>query len=149
MKLLSTWRDYLNTGRVRLDVGQGVILDTENITPKDTGWRQVTPPTGVTGNIFIRRYGRDVHIMFHQLATTTAGNITVYALPMGFRPQTISGANWRNGTIQDDAGTSMRQASYFNGNMRVLSMEASKQYGGYFTYITSDAWPTALPGTAV
>lgn len=31
MKLLSTWMDYLSTGRIRLDLGQGVVLDTDTL----------------------------------------------------------------------------------------------------------------------
>jgi len=116
---------------------------------KDTGWRKVTPPAGVTGNVFMRRKGDEVHMMFNQVVTTTAGNVTVYALPVGFQPQSISGANWRNGVVMDDNDTTRCMVSYFSGNMRFLNMLTSKQYGGYINFICADTWPATLPGTAV
>lgn len=114
---------------------------------QDTGWRKLTPATGVTGNIFMRRRGTDVHLLLHAVVPSTPGNVTICAIPVGFQPQTVAGANWRNGPVSDDAGTSIRQASYYVGHMRILSAEA-KAYGGYLTYISSDPFPTMLPGSA-
>lgn len=129
------------------DTVEGVAVAAAS-TGQDTGWRKVVSPASVGGNIFLRRMGSVVHMMFNAVTTSAAGNITLYALPTGFKPQNINGANWRNGIVSDDSGTSVRLLSYFGGNMRVLSMETGKQYGGYITFFTNDSYPTELPGTA-
>lgn len=116
---------------------------------KDTGWRKIETLSGVTGNVFLRRLGNDVHMMFHSVVVSTPGHVTVATIPASFQPQSITGANWRNGSVQDDAGTSVRQTSYSAGSIRILNAELGKQYGGYLTYICSADWPTSLPGNAV
>lgn len=146
--------DYIVAKR---DAGQLAVLspyklmvaDSRVVNPRDTGWRKLTNGTNVNaGNIFMRRRGNDVHIEMQGVSFSLAGHQNTAAIPVGFQPQSFSGANWRNGAAMDDAGTSIRPFSYFSGNMRILNAETGKQYGGYITYITSDAWPTALPGTA-
>lgn len=129
------------------DTLEGVAVDAP--AAQDTGWRKLNVPTGATGNVFMRRKGNDVHIMVHALTVTAAGTTTFANLPTGFKPLAISGANWRNGALLDDSGTSVRQSSYYNGAMRVLNAETSKAYGGYITFITGESFPTTLPGSSV
>lgn len=114
---------------------------------QDTGWRNIGASSGVTGNVFMRRRGPVVHLMLQGIVVPTAGHTNVADLTSGFIPQSFTGANWRNGLVMDDAGTSIRMASYFNSRMRILNAETGKQYGGYLTWITNDAWPTTLPGS--
>lgn len=147
MRLLSTWLDYLASGRIRADLGQGIILDTETLTPKDTGWRNLALATGVTGTALGRRSGVVVQMAFYNIKTPATGHQPLLAVPQGFEPQNLgSGANWRHGPLSDDAGTSVRQTSFFSGNMRLLSA-GSVAYGGTITYLTNQAWPLDLPGT--
>ncbi|WP_431695597.1 hypothetical protein [Kocuria rhizophila] len=112
----------------------------------DTGWRKLPLLSNTTGNVFMRRAGTQVHMMFHAVSTSTAGNVTVATLPTGFKPEPVANANWRNGVVVDDAGTSARVTSYYGGTMRILSMESGKGYGGYINFITNEPWPSTLPG---
>ena len=116
---------------------------------QDTGWRKLTTASGITGDVFMRRKGLDVHMMLYNVGVSAAGHTTICAVPVGFQPQTITGANWRNGSVQSDNGSSVRPTSFFTGNMRILNAATSVTYGGYITWITNDPWPTELPGTAV
>ncbi|MFD1836436.1 hypothetical protein ACFSDA_15330 [Brachybacterium rhamnosum] len=102
----------------------------------------------MSGNIFLAREGQVVHLMINNLASTTAGNVNVLRLPTGFVPTTVTGANWRNGSVLSDAGDVVRQLSFFNGYMRVLQMPTGKQLGGYATWLVPADWPTTLPGVS-
>lgn len=115
---------------------------------QDTGWRKLPTADGVVGSIAMRRVGAFVYMTMQGVASSTAGHITICAVPAGFQPKTISGLNWRNGTVSDDAGLSVRQTSYYVGNMRILNAE-TKAYGGSISWLTADAFPasTTYPGT--
>ena len=113
----------------------------------DSGWRNVSTllEPGIGGNVFISRKGDQVHMMFHNLTTTTEGTRDIYTLPPGYRPTSVSGANWRNGTLSTDNGDTVRQTSFFNNRMRVLSMPTGKQLGGYIVFRVPTALPTGTP----
>lgn len=122
----------------------GVAVESPVVT--DTGWRKLVPLANAMGNVFMRRKGNEVHMMLHAVTPKVAGNVSVVALPTGFKPEPVANANWRNGMVVDDAGTSPRMTSYYGGEMRILNMELSKAYGGYINYITNEPWPSTLPG---
>lgn len=109
----------------------------------DSGWRNVSESleAGISGNVFISRGGDQVHMMFHNVHTTTEGTRNIYTLPPGYRPTSVSGANWRNGTLATDNGDTVRQASFYNNRMRILSMPTGKLLGGYIVFRV----PTTLP----
>lgn len=134
----------------RIDRGVQALSEVVEGTGYDSGWRNVSAllEPGVGGNVFISRRGQEVHMMFHNVTTATAGNVDIYQLPLGFRPTHVSGANWRNGTLATDNGDTVRQASFFNNRMRVLSMPTGKQLGGYLIFRVPPALPTTIPGSA-
>lgn len=115
----------------------------------DTGWRNISAQleSGVLGNVFITRVNQTIQMVFHNIYTAGAGHTVITSLPIGFRPYSISGANWRNGTLSTDNGDTVRISSYHNGTMRVLNMPTGKYFGGSITMVSDNIWPTALPGT--
>lgn len=135
--------------RVLSRIDRGVQELSELIEGGDynSGWRNVSTllEAGITGNVFISRQGNDVHMMFHNLTTATEGNRDIYLLPVGWRPTAVSGANWRNGTLATDNGDTVRQASFFNNRMRILSMPTGKQLGGYIIFRVPPTLPTGTP----
>lgn len=150
MRLLSTWRDYLATGRIRLLVADGVELDTAKFAPAatpDTGWRKLTNPTGVGGTVLLRRVGAHVYLSLSAVTTDTGGHTNVAAIPTGFQPDAAAGFNWRNGVLMDDTATTLRVASYYVSNMRVLNFPTAKALGGTVSWPCSQTFPTTYPGT--
>lgn len=122
------------------------INNREQIIYGDTGWRSIkdTLPAGVTAsNAWMRRQGNEVTLNLQAL-TTGAGIVTVYALPTGYRPD---GPSVRSGFVSD--GTTVRVASPFSGNFRLLNMPGGAgTWDGSVTFTTADPWPTTLPGVA-
>ncbi|WNT45373.1 minor tail protein [Arthrobacter phage MooKitty] len=126
---------------------QMMVADKGNLSELDTGWRNLTAlaNSGVTlTNFFARRAGNLVHISCQVAASGTAGNITLLDMPAGFVP---SAKALRVGTASDRDGTSVRRISPYLSGIRILAMEAGKNYEFGISYITDDAWPTVLPGT--
>ncbi|GGG44282.1 hypothetical protein GCM10011374_03240 [Kocuria dechangensis] len=118
---------------------------------KDTGTRDITTTKTASvngGSVFIRRRDDLVMVMFNGVSVNTAGHINIVPLPVGLRPKSITGANWRNGLVVDDAGTSVRNTSYFNGFLRILGAETGKVYQGTVWFYADGDLPTPYPGTA-
>ena len=134
----------------RIDRGVQALSEVVEGTGYDSGWRNVSTllEPGIGGNVFISRRGDQVHMMFHNVTTTTEGNRDIYLLPVGFRPTAVSGANWRNGTLATDNGDTVRQASFYNNRMRILSMPTGKSLGGYIVFRVPPTLPTTIPGSA-
>lgn len=134
---------------LRVDTSVGTrVFAGETMIYGDTGWRNVSGQLepGVTGNVFITRVGQTVHMMLHNVSTGNAGHTGLISLPTGFRPFSMSGANWRNGMLTTDNGDTVRATSYHNGFMRVLNMPTGKTFGGSISMVAESAWPTTLPG---
>ena len=114
----------------------------------DTGWRNMSSDLGegITGNVFVIRVGQYIHMMLHNVSTSIAGHVTIVSLPSGFRPFSMSGANWRNGTLSTDNGDTVRASSYHNGVMRILNMPTGKIFGGSISMVAESSWPASLPG---
>jgi peptidoglycan/xylan/chitin deacetylase (PgdA/CDA1 family) len=112
----------------------------------DTGWRTLTVEAGVTGTVHVRRVGSLVLHHFSAVTPGSSGHTNIVATPTGFRPPSLSGANWRNGVVISDSG-SARVVSYHNGYQRILNAVGGTAYGGTFAYATNEAWPSTLPGT--
>ena len=131
----------------RIDRGVQALSEEIEGVNYDSGWRNVSTllEPGIGGNVFISRRGDQVHMMFHNVTTTTEGNRDIYQLPPGYRPTSISGANWRNGTLATDNGDTVRQTSFYNNRMRVLSMPTGKALGGYIVFRVPPTLPTGTP----
>jgi hypothetical protein len=143
-------------GRRRFD------WDTNNnrwqMTYGDTGWRDVTAScTGVSsGNVYVRRHGNMVSIRL-AAAALTAGTGTLslgYALPAGFtNAGNMVGVGMRNNNataIQTFALLS--NTLYWVGELPVGAtstlLRPTVGVDAHLVFQTSDAWPTALPGSA-
>ncbi len=114
----------------------------------DTGWRSVegSLPSGITnlGPVYLRRLGNEVFFVSQGMSSNTAGNIYIYLTPSGFKPEAPS---IRAGVFTSRGGSVVRQISPYQGGLRVLEMPANTVIEGGISYITSDPWPTSLPGT--
>lgn len=115
----------------------------------DTGSRTVTSSltagaaVGSGGAVVIRRMGDTVHLMFNMIksadATTTGRNALV--IPSGFRP--VSAVYSRS--YQNVNAYAASSDVYFGSLFANAGTPADYIT---FTYLTSEAWPTTLPGTA-
>ena len=142
MKLLSNWKDYVTSGRVRVDCGDGIILDTNEIAG-DTGLIDITSSFGVTGaaegNVTLRRVGKTVELSCYgrRLTSNTATtNEIVYTLPIGFRADTNKMfANPMYPTLAGNRAIVSTSIQMFGFN----------NLQTYFTmsWMTTDRWPTS------
>lgn len=84
----NTWADVDGTGRVVIDLGHGVTLDTATLggsTVQDTGWRSIPIANGSTsrtgaGTIRIRRVGDLVRCQFDDVGLTDGSGSSVVLL---------------------------------------------------------------------
>jgi hypothetical protein len=108
----------------------------------DTGWRNVTADlltangfAAVTG-MFVRRVGATVELSVAGLARGTGGAGNFYTLPDGFKATRASYVR----SYSDNPGYVYAANAY-------ISMASTSEAGVGFTFLTSDAWPSALPGS--
>jgi len=113
----------------------------------DTGWRQMSASllnswsTGIEG-VKIRRVGTHVVVLL-SFTGTSASSDTFLDVPAGFRTNTRV-----NTTVNSGSSTvfyaEVRDA---NTNTMVCGSRAAT-VRGTFSYFTTDAWPSSLPGSA-
>ena len=117
----------------------------------DTGWRSVTDLL-VNGwltsadRITIRRQNNVVTLMLGDMDGRSATTDVIMTLPSGFRP------NWQYNvpSYATSGATSSRSVNAVHtGNVTWCGTPRPTYENALFTYLTSDAWPTTLPGTAV
>ena len=114
----------------------------------DTGWRLVTPASGTASDLLIRRVGSLVTVKSTTYAAPGGGlsyATPFYVPPTGLRASRNGTGAGRNGTtgaallVAGDESTGL----YF-----LATLSASDPAYFSITYLTDDAWPTSLPGTA-
>ena len=137
-----SWRKATGTGNTGW-VAEGALADT--------GWRAITSgfvTANWSGTLTLRRVGHLVEIITDDM-TNSAGGLgerDIYNLPSGFRNSkpTTRAAFYRVGTAE------WLQAYPTGAHQLTLlsSVTASSAYSGYMTYLTSDTWPSSLPGSA-
>jgi hypothetical protein len=108
----------------------------------DTGWRNVTADlltangfAAATG-MFVRRVGATVELSVAGLARGTGGAGNFYTLPDGFKATRAFYVR----SYSDNPGYVYAANAY-------ISMASTSEAGVGFTFLTSDAWPSALPGS--
>jgi hypothetical protein len=128
----------------------------------DTGWRTVTPNTNATvtgGTVRFRRIGNQVYLRFVDLALSTGANgfgelFAAADIPIGFRPNGVERSMQMVG--QTNNATYLQVISIYSavawlyqtiGIANSLSRPPSPLQGTV-TWVTDEAWPTTLPGTA-
>jgi hypothetical protein len=137
------------------------VTDTAVIVVSDgTRWRTAYGDTGVRDiktlitdpNILqsapvpiarLRRYGNSVEFYcdFKSIATTPASPFQVVVLPLGFRPSTPFYGPLR-------AYAALRNTTFGVSAIDLYSFPANTQDRFVGTWLTPDAWPATLPGTA-
>ncbi|QBZ73253.1 hypothetical protein SEA_MRGLOOPY_1 [Arthrobacter phage MrGloopy] len=153
----SAWQAYAST---RVDQTAGRVIyqwddlnQREQIIYSDTGWRDISSSlaNGFLGSLLIRRQGGLVSVRGAvRCATglTTMNGIFLAALPTGFL---ATGSPWTFYTVRCN-GSSTFFTLYKRG--AELSFEYSPVVQDVYecrfeiSFSTTDAWPTALPGTA-
>jgi len=141
-----TWDAWVFYARRRWDQTAGRAAyeynpeaDAEQLIFGDTGRRDITALFGsaVTGgSIILARYGRWVTLIFNNV--TAPANVTAPGvLPPGFRitAAAVYPLGYANAAI----------TVWSDGNVNIPI--SSNRYGS-ITYMTDNAWPASLPGTA-
>lgn len=109
-------------------------------TFQDTGERNITtlfPEGSISrGNVYLRRIGPVVSINIVDVATTKAMDYFATNLPTGF-----------NATYRDARVGTLAYVNF--GSVRWVGLVGNGSTANYVahTYLTSDPWPTTLPGT--
>ena len=133
----SSWIKKSGTGNTGWQVLEG-----------DTGWRNIGPISGIAESIKVRRSGADVYFsqIGDSISITSLVSLARLTLPAGFRSSLRQQA-----PIFVTSGATV-------GNILVKSTEvdliltttsiATFAGFGVGSFVTNEAWPTTLPGTA-
>lgn len=142
----SPWRIQRSS---RMDQAAGRALyvwddlnNREQLVYGDTGWRICSVINGWTGTLQMRRIGGVVYCT----GSLDGVNYTTdhfLAPAVGFRPMDSSYV----GTVSNGAQSHARSIGYAAGDLYV-AQGAKTSYFMSFSYPTTDAWPTILPGSA-
>ncbi|WNN94525.1 minor tail protein [Arthrobacter phage Lewando] len=153
----SSWKAY-NASRVDQTAGRVIyewddLNQREQLTYGDTGWRLLTPQNGWTASqVQLRRVGQTVHLLALQINGSAATTDAVTeVLPIGFRAN-----NWPISLrVPITTGTGVITTNVAAVD---ISTQTLRIFGGSYTaltahhvitsWVTNDAWPTTLPGTA-
>lgn len=115
----------------------------------DTGRRRITVTDGTFTypNIFLRRVGNMIHFSFFD-GINSEHTFLAGSIPAGFSPAD-TGARYRVPfAIYGDGTNAVRTWGSIAGNGSIYISGNTSVARGIADYLTSDAWPTTLPGTA-
>lgn len=158
----TSWR-FIPTMRIDESAGRSVFLYDElnsrdQRIQADTGWRSITADlingwtcTGAR----LRRIGSDVILRLQQLNSSAATAPTIYSLPAGFRTGdwlvwTFASKLGQAPLYLETQGASGFDLRAYGGALPSPAWVNVPDGGRYFEvrFLTTDAWPTVLPGTA-
>ena len=107
----------------------------------DTGWRDVSAGllNSWTGQLMMRRVGAEVHLRLYALSGASATNDVFYAAPAGFRFDSIAVFPWGNAGAKNLV---VRNTGNVDSSARDAVLYA------YVSYLSTDTWPSSLPGVA-
>ncbi len=116
------------------------------VTEGDTGLRYVSSLllNGWAGSAYLRRVGSAVELRFDSLSAAAATAGTAMTLPSGF---TLTGGVTHRGLLYTSAVT-LRRVSTLTDVIIVGYAAGDTLHGTIGIALTSDAWPSTLPGTA-
>lgn len=128
------------------DVGESTSQDDG-----DTGWRNIRSlisPEPASGSIDIRRHGSDVYVALDALEISGDGTHVQYVklLPAGFRPDRTLYLPL-SPVVSNDAAGAVRVLS--NGTVTIYGTSGKSRATGTIRFLTSESWPSALPGAPV
>lgn len=129
---------------------KALVLDGATFDIGDTGMRDVSglvvTNTVASGKLLVRRFGNVVQIIFNDLKVTAAvngTNVKIYDLPSGFRAPYAAAEAYNTGATAPQGRVSSAGAGVY-----VQFANSTFTYALVITYITSDPWPSSLPGVA-
>jgi hypothetical protein len=142
------WRTvYGDTGTRAITTwdAAGVITGT----PLLPGWK----PRLANGGTYLRRYGNTVQVTAHNFTCAIQSTADpIVSFPAGFRPNSGSAgvvmcSAWSSANVQKTTGLQAVAAGLSRGSNMIILLD------DYFlnvslTFMTSDAWPTTLPGSS-
>ena len=138
--------------RTRIDTSVGTrVFAGDQMIYGDTGWRDFKQLTTdvATSRADFRRVGNQVHISIRipTLSSTSWTPFPSGSLPSGFRHrQYVTDCSITVSTNEGKAVGVLRTLSGGTG-LRYDSGTSTGELSVYMTYISSDPWPTTLPGT--
>ncbi|WGH21713.1 minor tail protein [Arthrobacter phage Inked] len=148
----SSWTVYATT-RTDQTAGRAIYQwdepnNREQLIYGDTGWRDISQ-NGETGKVLIRRFGSMVELRFRGAVSTASGTVTYTGiLPAGLRPSYSLEAPYREGSSAFGS-TKMVTIDPVSTNVIFWAVAATgTQLTCQSTYMTTDAWPTILPGVS-
>lgn len=126
-------------GRRAFQLPSGTKVEIGNTKPRDVSAQLQKVGTIVAGMVVVTRAG-DVVSIDGGFTPAESGNVQVTkdALPVGFRPPTTMWADGRGAPF----GIST------NGHLYANPAVAAQRVDATITFVTTDPWPTALPGVA-
>ena len=158
----SPWRAF-NSTRVDQTAGRAIyqwddINNRDQLIYGDTGWRQIIVPGDIASlpnmNGYIRRVGNQVSFQAFETTAggTASGATTLWNTPTGWRyvlgasPAMVSGSVIDSGALPvANASIYLASAGAYNVTLRAV---AGTRHYATLNWLTTDAWPTSLPGTA-
>jgi hypothetical protein len=123
-------------------------LQIGGIEMGDTGWRNITLESGWSSSMFqLRRTGNVCSIRWGGLNGTSQTGVTAYTFTTGFKAG-ASGNDPLRAVVFDLSLDAMR--SYGSTSLLFTGGNSASVTTGYATlnYLTTDAWPSSLPGSA-
>jgi hypothetical protein len=132
-----------SVGRRRFD--WDTVNNRWQMTFGETGWRDVSASiaNGWTGGIYLRRSGFVVDLVARVSSTAKTSN-DFYTLPSGF---TASTSGWR-----PMYGYNINNGALIGGYHKGSTLSPNAGTSDYYiheTWLTADAWPSSLPGSAL
>ena len=159
----STWRDTnATTGAIKWIKASGTGNTGWVVDFGDTGLRDVSaliPAAHLALNpnaaMTVRRVGSQITIFYTTGSSPTATGLQALTngttLPLGFRFTKTASGRTPTGVTLDSAGGGVSSVSLYMSSASQLSSglhTSGFRVQGSVTYVTDDAWPSTLPGTA-
>ncbi len=164
----SPWRSFVSA-RVDQTAGRAIyqwddLNGREQIIYGDTGWRLISPPVVPTkvdsGTAQIRRIGSNVYLRFVDVVLSSAATgycpiFTSTDIPVNFRPfgaeRTMQNVGQVNNALAQQVISIFGEVAWARqvDNAAVSLTRPTAGLKGTVQWLTDDAWPTTLPGTAV
>lgn len=117
----------------------------------DTGPRNVTADfvgmTASNGAILLRRIN-NLCMIKGSVAKTATGNSQVYTIPSGFLPYPTSDYSGGGGFVYQRDGSVSGSGYIENNALKISSTSTLGSHRFSHIWVTNDAWPATLPGTA-
>jgi hypothetical protein len=121
----------------------------------DTGWREVAMVNSWSGSVYLRRIGATVHMRGWNSAdgvidSTSASSNTFITVPSGFIASLPERSNAPVGVLWKYANPVY--ASYYvvadTAGAFSCPARTAELYLASLSYLTAEAWPSSLPGSA-